>query len=68
MRLLNSHQARAVADAMAALNNVYARACIRIDDQLTVWENDSGVFIAGCQMHERYTDQSEFLRAYSLEG
>ncbi len=76
--ILTSHQARAVYDAMCALNNVGGTLNVTLEyvDFLTfervVQETDSGNIRAircrnGCAiMTERYIDQAHFAAAYGV--
>lgn len=80
--LLNEHQARAVADAMAALNNVGARIHVIItptskNQFLHVKEHVSGMvqvwpgnLLGDCGITglcEDYRTQNDFIAAYGIE-
>lgn len=67
-KILNQAQARAVADAMCALNNVYGRIAADVGGVL-VQEGPDGVVTVGVlntDRSETYSNQNEFLTAYGV--
>lgn len=81
MRLLNASQARAVADAMAALNNVGGLIGVTIPEPegltaLRAWESTDGGVVIGrtCEVEYRralhasewFPNQAAFMAAYGL--
>lgn len=70
-RILNQHQARAVVDAMCALNNVHGSLACRLGDTVSVEEVATGVVIVRCQekdgvREETHADQGAFMLAYEI--
>ncbi len=68
-RILNQHQARAVADAMCALNNVSARISAELDGVI-VHEDAAGfvrVSVLNSGRNETYSSQNRFMAAYEVE-
>lgn len=76
-KILTQAQAKAVAEAMAYLNNVGAVLHVRflgndtvhvkeyLTDEVNVWQGDPEGNWTGGKV-ERYSDQAEFLRAYDI--
>lgn len=67
-KILNQSQAKAVTDAMCALNNVYGRIAASMDGIL-VHEGPEGVITVGVlntDRSETYSNQNEFMTAYGV--
>lgn len=80
MNILNSAQAKAIYDAMTALNNVAGTINVEFkigaDRSIKVWEADNAVvFVKYINKEtftviseEKYSNQGDFIFAYNLEG
>lgn len=69
--IMNQAQAKAVADAMCALNNVGGKIDCWIDGVINVMESRTGeVFVhyqgVGTTLDEPYADQNAFMSAYGV--
>lgn len=69
-KILNTAQARAIADAMCALNNVNGKIECAIGP-IEVWEHKTGEVVVhyqgpGRTRDERYDNQNAFMAAYGV--